>query len=177
MGSSAARRVLLASPYPATPAFVLAPRGPSSPSPEGHPRVTRHPSSGAAARPCADQTNFTRLSPGVGCRFRALGSLTLSLSLSLAPSPSLHLCLTLPSRSSQLLPLPPAALPFAVFLLLARSSSIPVSPASSIPLSTLPTSSRALSLLPPRLTEPGDSVAKFLEGLNSMLRTRAVKYT
>lgn len=65
-----ARRVSLVSPYPALSAL---------PNPrEDHPRATPHPSLGRS-RSCADQTNFARLSPGVGCCFRALHSLARSL--------------------------------------------------------------------------------------------------
>lgn len=80
----------------------------------GHPRVVRHPSL-RRSRPCADQTNFARLSPGVGCCFRALHSLARS------PCPFPF------PRSSQLLPLPPSTLPFSIyptiFLFLPRSSA------------------------------------------------------
>lgn len=90
------------------------PRSPSAQLAGAHPRVARHPSL-RRSRPCADQTNFTRLSPGVGCCFRALRSLARSP----CPFPFLW--------SSQLLPLPPSTLPFSVyssvFLFLLRSSA------------------------------------------------------
>lgn len=72
-----------------------------------HPRVTRHPSLGRS-RSCADQANFARLSPGVGCCFRAL-------------APSRSILLTIQSASSlttgslYLLPLPSLSLSHSLF--------------------------------------------------------------
>lgn len=90
------------------------PHSPSAPLAESHPRVARYPSL-RRSRPCADQTNFARLSPGVGCCFRTLHSL--------ARSPCSFPFL----QSSQLLPLPPSTLPFSIypsiFLFLLRSSA------------------------------------------------------
>lgn len=74
--SRAARRFSL---LPSTLPLSL-PRSPSAP-PAGA-TLAQHPSL-RRSRPCADQTNFARLSPGVGCCFRALHSLTHSLTLSL----------------------------------------------------------------------------------------------
>lgn len=84
----AARRAPLTSPLP----LSLLQRSREPPS-----RNTP-PFSLGRSRPCADQTNFTRLSPGVGCCFR-----THSLALFLSPF----------LRSSQLLPLPSTTLPFS----------------------------------------------------------------
>ena len=107
MGRAAWRFSLL--PY-----TLLLPHSLSAPLAGDHPRLVRYPSL-RRSRFCADQTNFARLSPGVGCCFRALHSLARS------PYPFPFL------QSSQLLPLLPSTLSFSnypsIFLFLLRPSA------------------------------------------------------
>lgn len=129
--------------YPAVCLALVAVSRPFHNPRESHPRIAHHPSLGRS-RPCADQTNFARLSPGVGCCccccFRALRSHALSPSFSLSV------------RSRQLLLLyyrrPYRCLALSLSLSLFRSH-------------------------PSAYGARRDSVAKFLEGLTySMLCTR-----
>lgn len=96
-----------------TPHLILIPTSQPCTARRSHLHVARHPSL-RRSRPCADQTNFARLSPGVGCCFRALHSLARSS----CPFPFLR---------SRLLPLPSSTLSFSIlqsiFLFLLRSSA------------------------------------------------------
>lgn len=81
-----------------SPPFVLLQR------PRGPPSRNTPPFSLGRSRPCADQTNFTRLSPGVGCCFRA-HSLARSV-----PLPSYGLVNFFPYRRPRYLSLLPLCL-------------------------------------------------------------------